>query len=451
MSQTSSIAQFKQSMNKLLIDLDKKAATKSFGVLSGTIRKISGFILEATGLNVSVGSICSIDISSSGCKVFAQVIGFSDEITYLMAYEEIQGITPGNKVVYLYPLWRVPVGKTLLGRIINGLGQPIDNAGGLKASSYSHLEAPVINPIHRQRIRAPIDVGVRAINSLLSVGIGQRLGIFAGSGVGKSVLLGMITRFTKAEIVVVGLIGERGREVKEFIEENVGRDHLQKTIIIAAPVDTSPLMRVNAAMTATTIAEYFRDQGLDVLLIIDSLTRFAQAQRQVSLGLGEMPASKGFSPSVFSKISQLVERAGTGTEKQGSITAFYTVLIEGDDMSDPVADHVRSVLDGHIVLSRQLADSGHYPAIDIGSSISRVMSIVAKPEHLQQALKFKALFSAYEHHQDLIKMGMYQSGANSLVDESILYHSKMQSFLQQTVHENSSFDSSLHELMELFR
>lgn len=418
--------------------------------LYGTIIRISGFMLEAIGLAVSVGSICTIVIKDSQRQVMAEVIGFANDVTWLMAYEESHGILPGNNISCIAKSLRIPVDERLLGRIVNGLCQPIDNQGAITATNYYDLHSPSVNPIHRHRISQPLDVGVRAINALMTVGQGQRLGIFAGSGVGKSVLLGMITRFTEADVVVVGLIGERGREVKEFIEENIGLDNLGKTVIIAAPVDTSPLMRANGAMVATTIAEYFRDQGLNVMLIIDSLTRYAQALRQVYLTLGEMPSSRGFSPSVFSKISQLVERTGNGTEQQGSITAFYTVLIEGDDMNDPVADHVRSILDGHIVLSRKLADSGHYPAIDVGSSISRVMTSIIKPEQLALVHKFKRLFSAWQDNQDLIKMGMYQPGADKLVDESIQYHDKMIDFLKQGVNEQALFDTDKAALAGLF-
>lgn len=441
------VSHVKKSLIRLIDNVEHVEDT----IIYGTIVRISGFMLEAVGLSVSVGTICKIRIEASNVTILTEVIGFSNELTYLMAYEEVHGILPGNKICFADRLLRVPVDMSLLGRVVNGLCEPIDNGGKLKASVYYALHSVSVNPIHRMRISKPIDVGVRTINALTSVGQGQRMGIFAGSGVGKSVLLGMITKFTRADVVVVGLIGERGREVKEFIEENVGLENLKKTVIIAAPVDTSPLMRANGAMVATTIAEYFRDEGLNVLLIIDSLTRYAQALRQVYLTLGEMPSSKGFSPSVFSKISQLVERTGNGTEQQGSITAFYTVLTEGDDMNDPVADHVRSILDGHIVLSRKLADSGHYPAIDISSSISRVMTSISKPDHLALVQKFKRLYSAWHQNQDLIKMGMYQPGSDGLVDEAIQYNERMAKFLTQGIDENCDFDSNLAELEGLFQ
>jgi flagellum-specific ATP synthase len=414
----------------------------------GTIIRISGFLLEATGLNAAVGMLCYV--ATPQRQIPAEVIGFSNQKTYLMAYQDTLGISPGNKLYCTNTSINVPVGEALQGRIINGLCEPIDNKGGLNPSNYYSLYAPAINPIERNRITAPLDVGIKAINALLTVGQGQRLGIFAGSGVGKSVLLGMMSRFTAAEVVVVGLIGERGREVKEFIEDNIGEENLKKTVVIAAPIDSSPLERANGALAATSIAEYFRDSGRHVLLIVDSLTRYAQALRQIYLTLGEMPSSKGYSPTVFAKISQLVERTGSGCGQQGSITAFYTVLTEGDDMNDPVADHARSILDGHIVLSRQLADSGHYPAIDIGSSVSRVMSTVIDKPHFQQAQRLKQLYSAYIQNQDLIKMGMYQRGSDQTLDEAILFHSKIKLFLQQATDESSAFEATLSTLMGLF-
>jgi flagellum-specific ATP synthase len=436
----------KERLSELVESVDAARDTQ----VSGTITRISGFMLEALGLRISVGSICSVYIESTKRSLFTEVIGFSNDVTYLMAYEEIQGIVPGQKITFVDEKFSVPVDFRLLGRVVNGLCEPIDNKGPLGITTFYDRHTATINPIDRVRISKPLDVGVRPINALLTVGQGQRMGIFAGSGVGKSVLLGMITRFTEADVVIVGLIGERGREVKEFIEEAVGLENLKNTVIIASPVDTSPLMRVNGAAVATTIAEYFRDQGLNVLLIIDSLTRYAQALRQVYLTLGEMPSSKGFSPSVFSRISQLVERTGQGAQDEGAITAFYTVLVEGDDMGDPVADHARSILDGHIVLSRKLADAGHYPAIDISSSISRVMPSVTSREHMASALKFKQLFSTYQSNLDLIKMGMYQTGADPLVDEAMHHIDKINRFLRQQMNESSSIEDNVNELAGLF-
>lgn len=430
-------------------NISKAIDTKLAPKVCGTVVKISGFLIEATGLKASVGTICEIDIAPAPCT--CEVIGFAKGHIFLLAFEETFGIVPGHKIYIIEEMLQVPVGWSLLNRIIDGRCIPIDSKGILNTTEHRSLYSKPINPIQRTRISKPLDVGIKALNGLLTIGQGQRIGIFAGSGVGKSVLLGMMTSYTSAEIVVVGLIGERGREVKEFIEENIGAENLKKSIIIASPIDTSPLERANGALVATTIAEYFREQGKNVLLIIDSLTRYAQALRQIYLIQGELPSSKGYSPTVFAKISQLVERAGQGKESQGSITAFYTVLSEGDDMNDPVADHARSILDGHIVLSRKLADSGHYPAIDIGASVSRVMTMVTTDEHQLTVRQFKQLFSAYLNNQDLIKMGMYQSGSDQLVDIAIKKFPEMNQYLQQGINEASPFEDSLHQLMGMFK
>lgn len=420
-------------------------------VLVGVVTKITGMKIEATNLAVPLGTLCKIlvnDVSSHAMS--AEVIGFSKDMTYLMAIEYIDGITPGSAVVPVSRTRDAHVGHALLGRIIDGRGHPIDEKGELNCPEIQPLMPKPINPILRKRIVEPLNVGIRAINALLTVGKGQRLGIFAGSGVGKSVLLGMMTHFTSADVVVVGLIGERGREVKEFIEENLGEDGLAKSVIVAAAADTTPLMRVNGAILATTIAEYFRDKGLDVLLIVDSLTRYAQSQREISLSAGELPATKGFTPSVFAKVSQLVERSGTGAEGQGSITAFYTVLVEGDDHNDPIADHARSVLDGHIVLSRQLADSGHYPAIDVEKSISRVVNNIVDKPILELVNQFKRIYSAYQQNKDVINIGMYQSGSDRVIDEAIHYKDKMSDFLKQAIDESCDMENSLLQLMKIF-
>ena len=426
--------------------IDQKLIPK----VCGTVVKVSGFLIEAVGIKASVGTVCEIDISPASTPCVSEVIGFAKGHIFLLAYEETFGIVPGHKIYIVDKMLQVPVGWSLLGRILDGRCLPIDSQGPIHTLEHKSLYTKPINPIQRERISKPLDVGIKALNGLLSIGQGQRIGIFAGSGVGKSVLLGMMTSFTSAEIVVVGLIGERGREVKEFIEENIGDENLQKSVIIASPIDTSPLERSNGALVATTIAEYFRDQGKNVLLIIDSLTRYAQALRQIFLLQGELPSSKGYSPTVFAKISQLVERAGQGMSSEGSITAFYTVLSEGDDMNDPVADHARSILDGHVVLSRKLADAGHYPAIDIGASISRVMPMVTSHEHQQTVKQFKQLFSAYLNNQDLIKMGLYHKGSDPMIDLAIKKYPKMNQFLQQLVHEASPFDDSINKLMDIF-
>lgn len=417
--------------------------------LVGSITRITGMKIEAVGLSMPLGTYCKILVSSVH-EIHAEIIGFSDHTSYLMAIENIEGVKQGTKVVALSKKRLAKVGDGLLGRIIDGQGVPIDHRGELMLQEEYPLIAKPINPLLRKKISSPLDVGIRSINALLTVGKGQRLGIFAGSGVGKSVLLGMMTHFTKAQVVVVGLVGERGREVKEFIEENLGEEGLAKSVVIAAPADTSPLMRINSALLATTVAEYFRDKGCDVLLIIDSLTRFAQAQREISLSVGEMPTTKGFTPSVFAKVSQLVERSGNGANQCGSITAFYTVLVEGDDHNDPIADHARSVLDGHIVLSRQLADAGCYPAIDIERSISRVMAAVVDEEQHYHANKFKQLYSAYSQNRDLINVGMYQYGSDANIDEAIRCKDVMRNFLLQKVDESSDMITSLHRLSQLY-
>jgi flagellum-specific ATP synthase len=311
------------------------------------------------------------------------------------------------------------------------------------------LTGTAINPLSRQPIEEPLDVGVRAINSLLTVGRGQRIGLFAGSGVGKSVLLGMMARYTSADVIVVGLIGERGREVKEFVERILGKEGLKRAVVVATPADNPPLMRLHGAWRATAIAEYFRDQGKSVLLIMDSLTRFAQAQREIGLAIGEAPATKGYPPSVFARLPQLVERAGTGASGRGSITAFYTVLTEGDDQQDPIADSARAILDGHIVLSRRIAESGHYPAIDIEASISRVMHDIVPHEHTAAARRFKQILSMYQQNRDLIAIGAYQKGSDPRIDASIELWPSMQKFLQQDLQERFAFDESVAALHAL--
>jgi flagellum-specific ATP synthase len=418
-------------------------------VVSGTITRISGMKIEAVGLSEPIGTICKITVNDKQ-SVHAEVVGFADNITYMMAHDNMDGIKPGSMVISLLRAHKARVGMSLLGRVLDANGNPIDGGPAITAEDYYSLQGKQVNPLLRKRIVEPLDVGIRAINALLTASKGQRLGIFSGSGVGKSVLLGMITRFTKADVVVVGLIGERGREVKEFIEESLGKMGLAKSVVIASPADMSPLNRVNGAILATTIAEYYRDQGKDVLLILDSLTRFAQAQREIALSIGEMPATKGFTPSVFAKLAQLVERTGTGMVGQGSITAFYTVLIEGDDINDPIGDHVRSLLDGHIFLSRQLADSGHYPAIDIERSISRVMSTVVGDEQIIYSTEFKKLYSAYMQNRELINVGMYQAGADRVVDEAIRCKDELKHFLMQGVNESASMEDSLTQLKGIF-
>ncbi|MFP8965875.1 flagellar protein export ATPase FliI [Pokkaliibacter sp. CJK22405] len=401
---------------------------------AGKITRVVGLTLEATGCKVALGEFCQVTVRP-GYSVEAEVVGFHGERVFLMPVDSVEGLLPGAQVVPTGSTSLVPVGMGLLGRVLNGVGKPLDSLGPLDAEAYVDLQGETINPLGRQPIREPMDVGIRAINALLTVGRGQRLGLFAGSGVGKSVLLGMMTRFTTAHVVVVGLIGERGREVKEFIEDVLGEEGLRRAVVVASPADDSPLMRLRASQLCTRIAEYFRAQGHDVLLLVDSLTRYAQAQREIALAVGEPPASKGYPPSVFAKLPKLVERAGNGEKGGGSITAFYTVLTEGDDQQDPIADSARAILDGHVVLSRRLAEEGHYPAIDIEASISRAMPQVVSPDFLKQAQKVKQLYSRYQQVRDLISVGAYVRGSDPETDQAIHLMPAIRVFLQQGLHE----------------
>lgn len=435
----------------------------------GRLTRINGLVMEAAGLKLPLGSTCHV-YPLSGAPVEAEVVGFAGERLYLMPSDDVYGLAPGSQVVSFEApnpppsigdptpfrrraIDRVkqgPVGDELLGRVLDGVGRPLDNKGPLLATQSRPLQSRPVNPMLRAAIHQPLDVGIRAINALLTVGRGQRMGLFAGSGVGKSVLLGMMARYTEADVIVVGLIGERGREVKEFIEHILGDEGMRRAVVIAAPADTGPLMRLQGAAYATSVAEHFRDQGKQVLLIMDSLTRYAMAQREIALAIGEPPATRGYPPSVFARLPQLVERAGNGQEGGGSITAFYTVLAEGDDQQDPIADSARAILDGHIVLSRTLADAGHYPAIDIEQSISRAMVNLIDQPHLDQIRKFKVLFSRYQRSRDLISVGAYAPGGDPVLDQAINLYPKMEGFLQQQLSEQSGFSDSLSSLKALF-
>ena len=413
--------------------------------VEGKVTRLIGLTLEAVGLRVALGDYCLVDVP--GFKpVEAEVVGFSGDRVYLMPLDSVDGLAPGAKVVPRKGASLVPVGFALLGRVIDGIGRPLDGKGALQAEEMVTLAGEVINPLHRHPIEETLDVGVRAINGLLTVGKGQRLGLFAGSGVGKSVLLGMMTRFTEAEITVVGLIGERGREVREFIEQSLGEEGMARSVVVASPADDSPLMRLRASQLATRIAEYFRAQGRNVLLLVDSLTRYAQAQREIALADGEPPATKGYPPSVFAKLPKLVERAGNGRTGGGSITAFYTVLTEGDDQQDPVADSARAILDGHIVLSRDLAEQGHYPAIDVEASISRAMPAIVDKTHLQQALQLKRLWSKYRQNEDLIAAGAYAKGSDPETDRAIALYPAVRAYLQQGMNEPLPLMRCMQEL-----
>ncbi|KAA0910772.1 flagellar protein export ATPase FliI [Pusillimonas sp. ANT_WB101] len=440
--------------------------------LHGKVTRATGLVLEATGLSLAVGAACRIEITpGSSHWVDAEVVGFHGQTLYLMPHSDILGLQPGARVAAVPPgpqhqtpqsaltqathtapvLSRhLPVGEELLGRVLDGAGQPLDRLGDLHAVPTASLSARYINPLLRAPIDTVLDVGVRAINGLLTVGRGQRMGLFAGSGVGKSVLLGMMARYTQADVIVVGLIGERGREVKEFIEHNLGPDGLCRSVVIAAPADVSPLLRMQGAVYATRLAEHFRDQGRHVLLIMDSLTRYAMAQREIALAIGEPPATKGYPPSVFTRLPALVERAGNGASENGqapgSITAFYTVLTEGDDQHDPIADSARAILDGHIVLSRRLAESGHYPAIDIEASISRVMTAVVPATQIALAHRFKQLLSRYQRNHDLIAVGAYTPGNDTQIDEAVARYPYLEAYLQQDTASGIDYVSAAESL-----
>ena len=438
-------------------------------LVSGRVTRVAGLVMEAVGLKLAVGSACTVPLPS-GTKIEAEVVGFENDKLFLMPQSDVEGVVPGTRV---YPVEVVqslprpgtvnhprrrpsdrgrhlPVGDELLGRVLDGAGRPLDNLGPLHSSHAAPLSVRAANPLNRAPITDVLGVGVRAINSMLTVGRGQRMGLFAGSGVGKSVLLGMMARYTGADVIVVGLIGERGREVKEFIEQILGNEGLSRSVVVAAPADTPPLMRLQGAAYTHTIAEYFRDQGKSVLLIMDSLTRYAMAQREIALAIGEPPATKGYPPSVFAKLPTLVERAGNGRVGGGSITAFYTVLTEGDDQQDPIADSARAILDGHIVLNRSLAEAGHYPAIDVEQSISRAMHNITTEEHQKLTRRLKQLYSRYLRNRDLISVGAYSPGSDPVLDEAIAMNPRIEAFLQQGINERSGIQESLGQLATLF-
>ncbi|MDE1963786.1 MAG: flagellar protein export ATPase FliI [Xanthomonadaceae bacterium] len=418
-------------------------------VVEGRLRRVVGLTLEAEGCEAALGARCLVD-AADGDQLDTEVVGFADERLLLMPVGEMHGVLPNARVRPCAHAGGLPVGQGLLGRVIGADGLPLDGMGPLDTDEQASLKAEPINPMERKPIDTRLDTGVRAINALLTVGRGQRLGLFAGSGVGKSTLLGMMTRYTDADVVVVGLIGERGREVKEFVEHTLGVEGRRRAVIVAAPADAPPLKRLRGAQYATAIAEWFRDRGLRVLLLMDSLTRYAQAQREIALAIGEPPATKGYPPSVFAMLPALVERAGNDAEGRGSITGFYTVLTEGDDYRhDPIADAARAILDGHIVLSRDLAEAGHYPAIDIEASISRVMPAVVRREHLRSAQRFRQVYSAYRQQRDLIAVGAYQKGSDPQVDHAIAMWPRLRAFLQQEVDEPATLVQSIESLCTL--
>ena len=415
--------------------------------VSGRVTDVVGLVVEASGPGAPVGALCHIG-TPSGAAIPAEVVGFRTGRVLLMPLGELAGVAPGSRVELVRERPGVQVSDALLGRIVDGLGRPLDGKGPIEGGVERLLQGQPLNPLERRPIDEPLDLGVRAVNALLTCGRGQRLGIFAGSGVGKSALLGMMARYTRADVNVIGLVGERGREVREFVERDLG-DGLARSVVVAATSDQPPLVRIRGALLAATVAEHFRDRGQDVLLMMDSLTRVAMAQREVGLSVGEPPSSRGYTPSVFALLPRLLERAGQGAH--GSITGLYTVLVEGDDMNEPIADTARSILDGHVVLSRKLASEGHYPAIDVLASLSRVMVDIAAPEHLTWATRVRAWLSTYRDAEDLIQIGAYQRGASAAIDEAVDRLPAINGFLRQRLDEPVRFDASAEALRVLAR
>ena len=450
--------------SRFMADAQQRVDSGSPLEVRGTLTRLAGLVLEAVGIRTPVGSQCNVSMEG-GASVLVEVVGFSNDRAYLMPAGDVHGLRSGASVVPAAPyiavprlgdaprdkvatagVLRLPLGDGLLGRVVDAQGVPLDHGGPIQDVMAVPLDRQPINAMDRDPVREPLDTGVRAINAMLTVGRGQRIGLFAGSGVGKSVLLGMMARYTKADVIVVGLIGERGREVKEFVEDILGEDGRARSVVVAAPADAPPLLRLQGAAYATAVAEYFRDKGQHVLLLMDSLTRFAMAQREIALAIGEPPATKGYPPSCFAKLPQLVERSGNGLNGVGSITAFYTVLSEGDDQQDPIADAARAILDGHIVLSRSLAEAGHFPAIDIEQSASRVMHNVVSPAHFEIARKFRVINSRYQKGRDLVQIGAYASGSDPGLDEAIRLNGGMTDFLQQGMYVSASLQQSLTDM-----
>lgn len=411
----------------------------------GHVTQVVGLVVEANGPVTQLGCVCEIHGKENEPPVKAEVLGFRDQTVLMMPLEEIRSIGPGSRVVAQQQHASIAVGHQLLGRVIDGLGNPIDGLGALSTEIEYPIYGHPINPLLRKRIKKPLDIGVRAINGLLTVGCGQRMGIFAGSGVGKSTLMGIIARKSQADVNVIALIGERGRELNEFIEKELGEEGLKKSVVVVATSDHLPLVRVRGAFVATAIAEFFRDQGMKVNLMMDSLTRFAMAQREIGLALGEPPTTKGYTPSVFTLLPKLLERAGT-SDHEGAITGLYTVLVEGDDMNEPIADAARSILDGHIVLTRELADQNHYPAIDILKSVSRVMADITSLQHKHNAGHFKELLATYRKAEDLIHIGAYVAGSNTKIDRAIEKMEQINHYLRQDIKDNVNYEESLDEL-----
>jgi len=434
-----------------VIDLKKyqdKLNSRDYIDYIGKVSKVVGLTIEADGPQTSIGDLCNIHVSK-GQPLKAEVVGFRDEKVLLMPLGEMAGIGPGSKVSANGDILKVAVGPELIGRVLDGLGRPMDDKGGLNTKLYYRTDNKPPNPMTRKRITEPLPLGVRAIDGLLTIGKGQRMGIFAGSGVGKSTLMGMIARNTKADINVIALIGERGREVREFLEKDLTQEGLSRSVVVVATSDQPALIRLKGAMVATAIAEYFRDSGKDVLLLMDSLTRYAMAQREVGLSIGEPPVSRGYTPSVFSAFPKLLERAGTA--EKGSITGLYTVLVDGDDMTEPVTDTARGILDGHIVLSRALANKNHYPAIDVLASVSRVMGDIIDKSHKKCASEIKKTMAIYREAEDLINIGAYLKGSSEKIDYAIECADGITSFLQQETEQKVSFEDVQDNVMTLLK
>ena len=415
---------------------------------SGTLVRLVGLTLETRGIMAPLGACCEV-VGQSGHRVEAEVVGFNDKTLFLMPFTDPVGVGPGDTVRVISNSAQVRLGNALLGRVIDGRGQPLDGKPLPELPDQLSLLGCPLNPMERGPINTVLDVGVKAINGVLTIGRGQRIGLVAGSGVGKSVLLGMLTRFTKADVVVIGLVGERGREVQAFIQESLGEEGLAKSVVVAAPANVSPVLRLKAAHMTHVIAEYFRDQGLNVLMLVDSLTRVAHAQREIGLAIGEPPTAKGYPPSVFALLPNLIERGGVGRHGHGSITAIYTVLAEGDDASDPIVDIARASLDGQVMLSRKLADAAHYPAIDLNGSISRLMQSLLDAEDMKSANKLRRLWSLYQQNVDLIQVGAYEQGSSAEVDEAIRLHERIVNFLRQDMHIGQDYESTRQELRQL--
>ena len=435
-----------------MTELDFRYAVRQLGQvnpvrMSGRVTNVIGLVIEGNGPGLPIGGVCSIVRRDGAAAISAEVVGFRENRVLLMPLGDVSGIEPGNRIVVERERPTFGVGPGLLGRVIDGLGAPLDGGGAIVAERETALYGQPINPLARAPIRQPLDVGVRALNALLTCGSGQRLGIFAGSGVGKSALLGMIARATRAAVNVIALIGERGREVREFIDRDLGPEGLARSVVVVATSDQPPLLRIRGAFLATAIAEYFRDSGLEVMLMMDSLTRLAMAQREVGLSIGEPPSARGYTPSVFAMLPRLLERAGA--TEHGSVTGLYTVLVEGDDLNEPVADTARSLLDGHVVLARALANQGHYPAIDVLRSVSRLMGDVVPPAQIALANRVRTWLATYRDAEDLINIGAYRAGSNRRIDEAIARIEAIQAFLRQGLDERSTLADSAAALAGL--